>query len=782
MPNCARVYWPRAERPVPDPFRWFCLNPDILTMAISLPASPVVEKKLLVRRLPWGALTALLLTLPALWLLARPGFFVSHDGRFHVYRIAALATAWQDGVLYPRLFPEFGFGYGQAVLNFYSPLSYYLAALLAFLGVSPAAAAEITLALSFLLAALAAYGYGRYLLGDTHPGLAPAAGVLAAVVYTYTPYHLADAYVRGAIPEHVAFIFPPLILWAYTAAFRKDNPLRGARSSPLRGARSSPWPAMLWATLAWTGLVLTHNLTALIMAPVVAVQLLVLAGWTRRWRRLAGAFGTLVLAIGISAAYWLPVLLESRAVGLALGPSRGYAEHWLNAATLVRRTAAYFVNPPDTLGRIYPLSWFALALTALVAALLLLRWRQRQLPAAWPPILFHLGVATGAMLMTTAASAPIWDLLKPILGNLQYPWRFLVLEALGLLGLAAALPALLPRVRPAILIAIVAPLAILVGLPGLTPAPLSLPAADTRVPDRMWREDAEAGQVGATWTAEFLPLTVTEQRWALGRPRDGAVDGPPIQPMPKVTLSSVQHAGLTAQIEAQTPFEFRLHQFHLPGWNASIDGKKVPTYPSGELGLVTVDVPAGAHELTVRFGATPARTAGGVISLLSLALWLALVWWRGRDCRALLAASVGVTLLTVALVLNSLGLGQRSWTPPPVQASIEDVAVLLAAEFRVVAWSRRGQYHPDLAGAAGRWSGLQGLCARAGSGRVRDRPARRRPGGRLHTPHPLAIGRDHPRPAHRAVAARSAAGRLQPARRAIPVRTVTQPFGRSTDP
>ena len=202
-------------------------------------------------------------------------------------------------------------------MNFYSPLSYYPGALLATLGLSPAAAAEITLALSFLLAALAAYGYGRYLLEDAGPDLATAAGVLAAVVYTYTPYHLADAYVRGAIPEHVAFIFPPLILWAYTAAFRKN----------------APWPPMLWGTLAWVGLVLTHNLTALILAPVVAVLLLVLAGWTRRWRRLLGAMGTLALAIGISAAYWLPVLLESRTVGLALGPSWGYAEHWLNAAT-----------------------------------------------------------------------------------------------------------------------------------------------------------------------------------------------------------------------------------------------------------------------------------------------------------------------------------------------------------------------------------------------------------------------------------------------------------------
>ena len=56
------------------------------------------------------------------------------------------------------------------------------------------------------------------------------------------------------------------------------------------------------------------------------------------------------------------------------------------------------------------------------------------------------------------------------------------------------------------------------------------------------------------------------------------------------------------------------------------------------------------------------------------------VWWRARDCRSLLVIAIAVAALAVALALNGLGLGQRIWTPPSVQASVEDVAVLLAAE------------------------------------------------------------------------------------------------------
>ncbi|MCC7352513.1 MAG: hypothetical protein IT330_02055, partial [Anaerolineae bacterium] len=296
---------------------------------------------------PRAAWLALLFALPALWPLLRPGFFVSDDGRFHVYRLAALADAWRQGVLYPRLFPEFGFGYGQAVLNFYAPLSYYPAAFLALVGFGPPAAMQLALALGFLLAALAAYGYARSLWG--HAG-----GVLAAVAYTYFPYHLTDAYLRGALPEHFAFVWPPLILWAYTAAFREEKPLR----------------LLLWGALAWAALLCTHNLTALLMAPVTAFYLLLLAWWTGRWPRLLAALGSLALALGLSAAFWLPSLAESRYVGISLGPSDGYQKHLAPLASLIEFSPLYQYPPTGAL--YHPLSWLS-ALIFLVVLILVVR-------------------------------------------------------------------------------------------------------------------------------------------------------------------------------------------------------------------------------------------------------------------------------------------------------------------------------------------------------------------------------------------------------------------------
>lgn len=56
-------------------------------------------------------------SVPILWLTnAWPS--TTHDGLIHMRRIRALADALRAGVLYPRWFPDYSFGYGYPVLNY----------------------------------------------------------------------------------------------------------------------------------------------------------------------------------------------------------------------------------------------------------------------------------------------------------------------------------------------------------------------------------------------------------------------------------------------------------------------------------------------------------------------------------------------------------------------------------------------------------------------------------------------------------------------------------------
>jgi len=71
-----------------------------------------------------------------------------------MYRIRALANALRAGVLYPRWFPDYSFGYGYPVLNYFPPLSYYPSALLNLAGLDMVASLRIPIAAGFALSAL----------------------------------------------------------------------------------------------------------------------------------------------------------------------------------------------------------------------------------------------------------------------------------------------------------------------------------------------------------------------------------------------------------------------------------------------------------------------------------------------------------------------------------------------------------------------------------------------------------------------------------------------------
>ncbi|MFZ1755710.1 MAG: hypothetical protein WAU10_18305, partial [Caldilineaceae bacterium] len=292
---------------------------------------------------------------------------------------------------------------------------------------------------------------------------------------------------------------------------------------------------------------------------------------------------------------------------------------------------------------------------------------------------YHLLLALAAIGMTTTLALPLWLPLTPLLGHLQYPWRFLLLAGLGLMGCAAYLPQILSRLLPRLpvwawAVGLTGLLAA-VSLPALPLEPLELPAADVWSPQRMWQEDAETGQVGATWTGEFLPVTVTEQRWALGRPREGATDGAPLSLAPGVRILAVGHNRMSVAVESEVPFDLRLHAFAQPGWNARADGAPVPIAASGEMGLVTVPVEAGSQRVEFRYGWTTARRLGAGLALLAVGIWAFLSWRVGR--RWMAGLLVGVTLL---LALNGLGVGARERTPAPVQARLGDTAQLIGYE------------------------------------------------------------------------------------------------------
>ncbi|MGC9333646.1 MAG: hypothetical protein ACP5JJ_05815, partial [Anaerolineae bacterium] len=360
-----------------------------------------------------------------------------------------------------------------------------------------------------------------------------------------------------------------------------------------------------------------HSLSALIFAPVLLVYLALLLIRAGNRRALGAVATALVLAVALSVFYWLPVLAESRFVGLGSGASQGYRDHLVTLGDLLSLDLAYPYPAGTGVTPAFPLGLFQIAVLVAAAFLALRR-------GPWQSIvLFFLGVGLLSAFMLTSLSEPVWRLLEPALAFLQYPWRFQALTVLATAFLAGALSQALPAVPRASLAAAAG--CLLVAAWALWRLPFS-PTVPSLAVEAMWQQDRDHGQVGATWTGEYLPVWVQEQRWAISLPLAEPAQSGVCLPSGQVQLGAVGYTSIHMALDMPRGGTVTLHQFHYPGWQARWQGETIASRPEGALGLATFDLASGRGPLDVHLAGTPAQRWGTLISLVTfLILSLGLV-------------------------------------------------------------------------------------------------------------------------------------------------------------
>jgi hypothetical protein len=584
----------------------------------------------LARSAPW--LSVVLVALLAAASLWGPGMVNTRgggDSPFLLQRTHQMAENLRAGVFPVRWMPDAAYGLGYPFFSYYAALPYYLSGLLVVAGLDVLTAIKIVQTLGFVAAGLAMLGWMRRLNAGRWVAW------LAAVAYTVAPFHLVNVYVRGdSLSEFYAFVFYPLVLWA----------LDGLRDRvPLRGSQVA-LPA-----LAYAGLILSHNLSAFIFSPFVLLYLAVLA-WRergRRWRVLGIALLALGLGLVLTAWYAVPALAELDQVQLEAS-TQGYF-HYSNhfrALNLVQRGLLFdYSIASDAAGR----SPFAMGLPqallgALGGLLLLARALRGRVEAVWGFVLVGLLIST---LMITPLSRPLWDRL-PLLAVVQFPWRFLSVQALFV---AAATAGLLPRrqerhpARPRAWDALVAlasaGLLIASVLLPLRPERLLIGPADVTV-QRLQFYELFTENIGTTIRYEWLPQTAAPRPFtsdALIEP-----DAPPRAiPLEGASLEATLVEREPARQVWQTRGEgggVAFPLLHWPGWLAQVDGEAVQVWPVEGSGYLALEVPPGEHTVELRLGRTPVRAAAEVASL-----------------------AAGIALLGLAVVLGHRA--QRRAAPEP---------------------------------------------------------------------------------------------------------------------
>jgi hypothetical protein len=555
---------------------------------------------------PFSLFPLLILTLPAwLPLLLDPGLVNTRaggDSPFLVQRVHQMAVALQSGHFPVRWMPDAAYGYGYPFWNYYAPLAFYAAAGLVLAGVGIVESIKLVQILGFLGAAV-----GMYRLAEEVLNSRPAA-LLAAAAYTYAPFHLVNLYVRGdSLGEFTAFAFYPLVLLSLHRLYRRPGPGGAALAS-----------------LAYAGLILSHNISALIFTPFAIAYALVLPTATRSserahsaFHRLGWALAAFALGLALSAFYWAPALLEQGAVQLEenLTGFFHYAGHF-RGANLVQRSLRFDFDV-DAAGTPFAMGLVQAILgVAGLLALLLLAFRRPPL-RRYATSLFFAATALIATFLITPWSRPLWDHL-PLLPFVQFPWRWLSVQALAvamLIGALACLPRW-PGGRWAVAVAL-SVLSMATVLPGLRVEYLPLRDADV-TPRRLMLYELFTGNIGSTVRAEYLPQAVRPRPWT-----SGAVMGRPEPPIGADEARLLSRGPVTQrwQVRVTTERELVFATYWFPGWRATVDGQPVPTVAQPGHGGIRVRIPAGTHEVTLALGRSPLRLAAELVSLLgSLAL------------------------------------------------------------------------------------------------------------------------------------------------------------------
>ncbi|MFH2021927.1 MAG: hypothetical protein ABIJ33_01405 [Patescibacteria group bacterium] len=587
------------------------------------------------KRLLMGLILGLLVLLVS-WTLLRPGMFRAHD-YVHGARIAEMSRILEAGQVPPRWSQNFGFGYGMPLFSFYAPLPYFLGALLTELNFSVTTSIKLLYILCHLVTTI-----GMYRLGSKWYGRL--GGILAAGLILLAPYRAVNIYVRGALSELWGMMTIPWILLSIELIL--ENCLRSLKTK----GQSNCWQTG-WLMLAgWTSiLLLSHNITAIILLPLGMIWLVILtikyqsefSKYQRFWQNWWRAIGQMLLGaglgLGLASFYVWPAILEknlTRVDDLILGGYFDYHLHFLYLRQFIQTNWGYGGSswgPEDGLsfflgyGQVLGLGLLSLFL--MIKVWQWLRTSRRQ-PVIEIKLLLSIVMGLGIgllMLMTTLKTQWLWNAL-PILVYIQFPWRFngviLPLVALAVASLLGLVPKHFRFITFGFLLIVTC-----FNLKFFKPS-------DDRDYTQVfyYTDETLIREQMSGILPDYIPKTLDYENL---EPATNLIYSGADQFKSVDFLVDRVDAHLL-EVEASEPTQLIFSIAEYPGWQVEIDGQ-VQSHQMSDLGLIQVMVPAGRHQVGILWTETGLRQIANAASVLALIFWIGLlpVWRKSESTKML---------------------------------------------------------------------------------------------------------------------------------------------------
>jgi len=510
-------------------------------------------------------------------------------------------------------------GYGEARFLFYPPASWTLGAALGAImpwRMVPGAYCWLVL----MLAGAAMYRLARKWLSASE-------ALFAAAFYAVNPYHLLIVYWRSAYAELLAAPLLPLAFLFLLQLQESEPALYSCSSSAVslpesEGGEpsSNRFCSTLWLTLTLAAAWLTNAPAAMMIEYSAAGLALLLAArefvsersWNPHvWRPLVRTAFAMAMGAGLAAFYLIPATYEQTWISLnqVLAPGVRPQDNFL------------FTMLDDVDHNRFNVLLSTVAL-AEIAALGLAIWFSRRknrrergaIPESAPQSVWLLLSAWG--IATVFFMLPVSNILWVYLPK----FRFVQLPFRWLLCLNVALAMLLTLATQRWAARALAS-AILLGVIIIAGYRIQPPWWDTAADIGEMSDAVAADGTGYEGTDEYVPADADAYELNKSLPR---VSDPSGTPVPIEMLKW----GLIAKhfrVHALSRQELTLRLFNYPAWEVSVNGAATKTRSTDVTKLMIIPIAAGNNDVLIYFRRTTDRFVGGIVSFVSLVVFLVLL-------------------------------------------------------------------------------------------------------------------------------------------------------------
>lgn len=541
------------------------------------------------KEVPFVSLLILILFF-IIWPLFKNGLPPTHDGEYHVVRAYQFDKTLWDGDFYPRWLPDLNYGYGIPLLNYYYPLPYYAISLIHIFNDSFIESFKISMVIAFLLSAVFFFLWARIFWGRV-------GGFVAALLYSFSPYHIVELYVRGAVGEVWSLTFFPAFLWSITKAILEQKQV------------FFPASALFFALI-----IFSHNILAFMFFPFAIFYVLFLVLLSKeKLHAIRYVLYTFILGLGLSIIFWLPAIGEIEYVeGLQiysikenfpelyqlLIPSwgTGFSGGGLNGQMsfqigLVNLGAVFF---------------------SFIAVILFYRRRDKKLIITG----FLLSWFMLILFLMNRVSLFIWETV-PLMNYFQFPWRLLVIEILIASFLGGSIAYIFNGKKRFVIIILTCIASVGLSIGYVSPA-YYLERNDNYYFSRPNFIDG-TNTPGNFFNTVWFNKNINKRK----QKKFEIISGKGL-----ITDEKIKSTRYKFSIFAENDVVVRVNTAYFPGWKVAVNGvwKNVGRDKDG---LIVINIPKGKHSVQIMLTNTVLQNISIIISFISLLIILFSIFRHG---------------------------------------------------------------------------------------------------------------------------------------------------------